>query len=415
MGAFKVEQISSDKELCLDLDKRLTAFEISRILYDCFDEGVDYITVCGHKIPYVVCSGRFVFLLIAQVTYLGNPHPIYKKRIQLKNWYIDAIIETNKMYKGCDQRFIGIYRYKDNIVFVDYDKTRYLNGRMHNSSAHVYTNDLFQAMEHGIFSKIDFFGNKITTISKDYFKRYILDDFTGNILIGNVENEIVNCVSSFNANSGLFNKTITVEEAISEMYKENYSQRKQSEWPGFFLQYKYEKFLNEEGLLGVMLPLKNKNKASKHLDFDLYFPKGNFYGDLKSSDISEKSTMLNDAANVSMEINDFGKLWYIIYCHDTKYNKDEYKSGPNRRIVAIRKFDPFYKLGNDNSYGQRLKTEVRYKEMYIIEINRINRHWIMDKMTSNFHQLNGGSLRNPKYSIKKDEFKNALVYFEKIR
>lgn len=35
---------------------------------------------------------------------------------------------------------------------------------MHSSSAHVYINDLYQALKNGVFDKIDMNGNKITTI-----------------------------------------------------------------------------------------------------------------------------------------------------------------------------------------------------------------------------------------------------------
>lgn len=63
-------------------------------------------------------------------------------------------------------RFIGVYHYKGNIVFVDFIKDTYLMKKMHNSAAHVYVNDLYQGMKNGIFKKIDKNNNIFQSMKK---------------------------------------------------------------------------------------------------------------------------------------------------------------------------------------------------------------------------------------------------------
>lgn len=109
---------------------------------------------------------------------MGNPHPIFKKRVQLPLWFNEYVRNIHAENPNIDVRYIGVYHYGDvhhgdNVIFVDFNKETYLTKRGHNSSAHIYTNDLFQAMTYGVFTKEDYFGNRISTIRKDKFKDYI--------------------------------------------------------------------------------------------------------------------------------------------------------------------------------------------------------------------------------------------------
>ncbi|GHU34212.1 hypothetical protein FACS1894166_11320 [Bacilli bacterium] len=76
--------------------------------------------------------------------------------------------------------------------FVEFGKESYINKKMHNSSAHVYTLDLLKGLEYGVFSKIDYKKNRITVVKDSAFKHYIdggrCDD----------SNDLLTLVGSFN-------------------------------------------------------------------------------------------------------------------------------------------------------------------------------------------------------------------------
>ena len=83
----KTEQVLRNGNITVDYDQTLTTKEIKKLLFGMFE-------------PVVKQDGKqFVLydkiaLLACNVTYLGNPHPIYKKRIQLKSYYLDYLAKS---------------------------------------------------------------------------------------------------------------------------------------------------------------------------------------------------------------------------------------------------------------------------------------------------------------------------------
>ena len=68
---------------------------------------------------------------------------------------------------------LGVYKYKETILFCDFNTSRYVNKKAHNSSAHVYTIDLYNAQKFGYFTKKDFAGNIITTFDTSNVTNYL--------------------------------------------------------------------------------------------------------------------------------------------------------------------------------------------------------------------------------------------------
>ena len=97
---------------------------------------------------------------VKNITYLGIPHPVFKKRIQisgdLKNFYKDSLS------RGMTPLLLGIYTRDDLTLFCDFNIEDFVAKKSNNSSAHVYTEDLSFAAEDGIFQKTDYRGNHIT-------------------------------------------------------------------------------------------------------------------------------------------------------------------------------------------------------------------------------------------------------------
>lgn len=400
------EQITSDLELVYEHDVRLKRSEIRDIFISVFGQRYSEEKILGKKVDVVKYNNKNYILLTCQITYLGNPHPTFKKRVQLKSWFKD-VYDLLSCDSNNDIRLIGIYRFKEQVVFVDFEKEPYFSRKMHNSSAHIYTNDLYQALIRGAFFKIDAKNNFITCVSKDYFRDYILHGRTDSV---RPEQEIVEAVHQFNVEENIFTNWIESDVAIRTMRDNSFSKWKEGEWAGFFLEYLFDRYIQDNKIEDILKYLNNKSDDNRMLDFDLFFKKGNFYGDLKSSDIEKRETILNDKRNILFELENYGKLWYLIYEHETvKDNDIEGHPYTRKRLGLIREVEPDYKSDNDESYLQRLKGKVKYTRMFIVEVNKINYESLLEEMTSNFHNSNGNT-REPKLKLTKDNVKNAIIY-----
>lgn len=402
MKKVKVEQIESNLKCVHDYDtpvsSRKKKFEI---LKSTLGDSVAEHDVLGKIVPVFKNGNKKpIILLTKAITYLGLPHPIFKKRIQIPLWFKEysLCVLSAGMY---DVKYLGIYYYHDLVVFVDFDKTKYLQGKSHNSSAHVCTNDLLQALNYNIFPKIDVNGNKITCITRNSLGDYLSSTDH------EIKNPILNVLRSLNK-CFPFNAWITAEKAIKEMYENHWPEWRQAEWAGWFLEYFYSSYITNNALQNIITytGLSNKSRKNGNFDFDLFFPEGKFYGDLKASDIHQTETLANDQDSVDQCIKSYGKFWYIIYEHDTI--KDKEKTGhpmTNFRTEFISKIDG--KPEKIGSYLNRMKHSIRFMHMMVIEINRFNSQILRD--FNQGHQPNGQN-RKPKYKIKKSDIDNFVIY-----
>lgn len=381
----------------MDYDQTLSATEIYRALQTFLGENVRKESI-DRKPCYIYTNptGGKTVLLCKNISYLGIPHPHFKKRIQIPLWYKDYCIENNNL----DIRYIGIYHYDGLFVFVDFDKTRYITGKSHNSSAHVFTNDLYQSLVNGVFQKTDANGNIITTIKGKHFKSY-LDGIKSN-------NEIFDTFNLFNSKFK-WNSWITAERAIKEMQENNWSQWRQAEWAGWFLEYLVDSFIKTNRLEKIMVYTGLKNKTEGSLDFDLFFPSRKFQGDLKASDITKNETPGNDQENLLESINRFGRFWFVVYEHDTIKDKDvEGNPSTTFRNNLLCQIDGTQK--SPTSYLSRMKHSVNFRRMMIIEVNRINSRLLLKDFNQG-HQPDG-SPRKQKFSIRKrsNDIENFVIY-----
>ena len=332
------EQLTLDKKLVISQDQPLTDKQLQECLYNALDKSrCKILTVPKRKwvMEYTSPNGKVHHFLVRTCTYLGNPHPIFKKRVQLPLWFNEYANAIHHGNPDVDVRYLGVYHYGDtahgdNIIFIDFKKETYLNKRGHNSSAHVYTNDLYQAMDYGIFTKEDYFGNTITTIRKDKFKEYLSQETT-------CSNSLFDLFQKFNC-CFTFGQWLKALDVIKEMHRNGWSQWRQTEWAGWFLEYKFNKFSTENNISSQMRYVGNSLKKDGNLDFDIRFDKENFFGDLKASDITKKETPGNDQANLVKCIYQFGRFWYVIYEHETIKDHDsryEATIGRNRYIKSI--------------------------------------------------------------------------------
>lgn len=397
------EQIALDKSLVVAQDQPLNAKELRAHLMSVLDSRKCRILMYSKQkwiLEYTISKDKVLHILVRTCTYLGNPHPIYKKRVQLPLWFNEYAREVNKKKQNIDVRYIGVYHYADkvhgdNVIFIDFKKDTYLAKKGHNSSAHVYTNDLLQGMTYGVFTKQDKHGNTISVIRKDKFHNYLSGMNTGHTLF--------DLFRQFNSGF-LFGQWIKALRAIKEMHENGWQQWRQAEWAGWFLEYNFNKFTIDNNTFNQMHYVGNLLKREGDLDFDVKFEEENFYGDLKASDISKKETPGNDQDNLINCIYSYDKFWYIIYEHETiKDDEQTNYEATKQRNRYIQSVDAAYKK-DEMSYHARMKSAVRFIKMSIIELNRVNFREAL-KVFNQGHQP-GGQKRKPKFNIDKRVLNN---------
>jgi len=392
----KSEQILPNLSMAIDYDQPLrTQAEYLEAFNKALNGNCFLLKYQGTKAVYVYKHGNITeYFLTGAITYLSKPHPIFKKRFQLKTWFKDFYNEYSRK-PNTNIRLVGVYQYEGLILFVDFLAEDYMQRKLNSSAAHVYSNDLYQGLVNGHFEKVDRNNNHINVLTVRTFSNYLEGI--------KAENPIFKLFKKFNSEFN-FGNWLLAEDAIKEMRDANWYQWKGTEWPGWFLEYKFSAFIVTENCAGDMIYIGNvKDKAL--LDFDIFFPKANYYGDLKASDIDKKEAPGNDQENVLTAINQYGKLWYVIYEHKTIKDTTRNNEMAIKRMELIGK--P-YKPGDEISYGAKMKHSVEFKRMKIFELNRIN---LNDTLTAfnQGHQPDGKS-RKPKFLIDKKNIDNFTVF-----
>lgn len=402
---LKCEQIKSDFTIEINSDQKLPISKIRKRIIRVLGEGNCRVKkILGKKTVIYRHGDKEEVLLLASITYLGGngQHPIYKKRMQLKPWFKD-IVKYFADNKNINVRFIGLYYYKENIVLTDFIKDTYINKKMNSSAAHVYINDLYQAMKDGIFKRVDRNGNEIITVPYNNFKKYLDNQLT-------VKNKLLEIFKKFNEEFE-FGKLITAKQAITEMCEAGWNKWKETEWAGWYLEYRFDKFIKEKSLENDIKYSGSSNKKKNQLDFDLWFGNEKFYGDLKASDITKKEAPGNDQANFLESLDKYEKFWYVIYEHETIKDSEENNYEATRfraNLVKDKGEWPKNKAWDELSYCTRMKNAVRFTKMSIIELNKINYREVL----SDFNQGRqpNGDARKVKFKITKNNIDNFIVF-----
>lgn len=346
-------------------------------------------------------------LLSKQVTYLGHPWERYKKRIQIpKEW---TALHDCALYRGLTPRFVGVYHYGETTIFVDFDPSTYVQRGLNNSSAHVATNDLFQAQTLGQFSRDDRNGNRLTSVRADQFQTYLRVGYEE-------KNPHIDILDRF-SDEFLDGTRIEGLAAVQEMHAARWPDRFQNEWQGFYLEYRLNDFVNRHLLDDLLVVQKEKRKTE--YDYDLRLLRNGrteHFGDLKASNITVKDSPGNDAGRFFQCLKEYGRFWYVIYEHETWHGRD------NENISTIAWNDFRRSVGHVGhkkgmydslSYAGRFKEAVRFVRVKVLEVNNANADIVLKEFQKNFRQPDG-SLRRPKVSINKKDIDNFLIYTKSI-
>src|SRR5690606_28969271 len=97
--------------------------------------------------------------------------------------------------------------------------------------------------------------------------------------------------------------------SVKQMHAARWPDAFQGEWPGFYLEYRFQAFLTTNRLTDRVRYVKEKRPGE--FDYDLAFEEAGtlrHYGDLKASDHERHEAPGNDAAAIYKCVNRFGKF-----------------------------------------------------------------------------------------------------------
>lgn len=430
IGNVLVEQVNSDGRIVEGYDISLSVSEIYAVLCRYFPgiykDGEDII--CGKF------GDKKYSIRIKNITYLGIPHPHFKKRIQISNDLQDFYQKSTR--KGYTPLLLGVYTFEKNTVFCEFNIEDFINKKAHNSSAHVYTSDLADATTDVIFQKIDYFGNKITAFSPEGVTAFLTDKFgsaqpsiseyyhahipapapaeSPKITsvkkakkVSQIPDALLNLVAPTAMPEEIilkfwdfFGKENTVWNGIDcykKMIAANYKNKFQPEWAGFFSEFEFEKYLTAEQITHLICYAQDKSKGG--IDLDLFFPTINTYGDLKAHSDNSRGIQGNDWDTVFATIEKHGRIFYIVCEHSTVKDSDcEY--------VVTRFWNTVQHKEDLMSYHKRMKNSVTLRKVYILEINANNCGYLtMFKQGIN----SNGDLRAPKIMVEHDNLSHFVV------
>lgn len=430
-GNTTVEQVDKEGFICIDYDTSLSVTEI----YDRIKQYFPHIYKSGDGMICGEHSGKKYSIRAKNITYLGNPHPHYKKRIQISDDLRDFYNKSEE--RGMQPLLLGIYTYRDNVIFCEFAIDDFVHKKAHNSSAHVYTSDLSSAASDGYFQKIDYFGNRIT-VFKPEIVNIVLDELLGikedvmtypTEIAYDVElpnNNVLIQVDSKKKQSDLSSSASAyverlfpkkTEEKIEQFFGEedtewygidcytkminsNYRNKYQPEWAGFYLEYEFEGFILREGLSSIIRCAQDKSDGG--IDLDLYFPDIMAYGDLKAHSENSRGIQGNDWDTVFSILNSgeiTNHIYYIVCEHGTIKDSE--------RGYEVTKFWNHSQHKKDEmSYSKRMKNTVILKRWMILDINSDNKEFLtMFKQGIN----SDGKPRNPKIMIEHDKLSKFVI------
>lgn len=384
LSNIKVEQINDHYEVVEDYGEILTKQEMVDILLKNFS-GTIYENGC----IYGEESNKKYCIYFKNISYLGTPHPFFKKRIQIGDNFKD--VYRDNIEKNIQTLLLGVYKYKDVVLFVDFDISSYINRKSHNSSAHVYTIDLKNGLLFGVFQKEDFNKNIITVFTQENVNKYLSNKMEGT---EDLRQDFIVVLDDFYSKLNKHWHGIT---SYQEMIDANFNNALQPEWPGFYHEFKLKQYIDEYDVSHAIQYKQNKKKGE--IDLDLYFPSSKAYGDLKAHSNNSTGIQGNDWETI-MDVIKETSVYYVVCNHDTERDRDH-----NNEVTIF--WNKMLCKDNLLSYANRMKNSVELTSYYVLEINRFNKQYL--DIFNQGHNSDG-SPRNPKISINIKNIGNFLIH-----
>lgn len=384
----KVEQIDFLGNIVMDYGEILSRKELGTILMKSFP-----CKIATDGFAYGTYENTYYCLCFKNISYLGTPHPTFKKRIQIPSSFVTAY--KNNSHNGIKTFFIGIYKYKDNIVFVNFNTDNYVQNKAHNSSAHVLTIDLSYATMQSIHLKKDARKNEIFCFTPSsvnhFFEMYVLrtTDFTPPLF------------TIFNTFYDDINHQWNGVDCYKKMMAASYHRSKQPEWAGAYLEFEFENYIQSSSKVQSMVTYAPE-RSRLGIDLDLYFPLLNEYGDLKAHTSTSTSIIGNKTSTIQQCISGNNSVYYIVFNHESTYDK-------NYGYTVTEFWNQALHKDNLRSYSNKMKHSVTITSYMILEINEKNYRYLKTDFQQNFKNSDGNK-RSGKICISKKVLPNFIIH-----
>lgn len=386
-GGFKVEQIKNGL-ITIDYDVFYSPSELKGVIAEYFPVE-DIKTLSGNY------KGHRFRIYAKNITYLGNPWEGFKKRIQLGSNFKETV--ANNKAQRIETILLGVYHYEDTLIFAEFDAESYAFGKSNNSAAHIHSFDLQRAVKDGIFTKTDKGNHRIMAFMPNKIADFL------EIKFGNAKDPLENLKAVF----GTFYSSVPKEwvgiDCYQQMLEANWEDRRQTEWAGFYHEYRLSKFLDENPEFKHTV-IFQKNKTKDSIDLDLYYPEMKTYGDLKAHTVGD--TIIGNSYETLEKAIKIGPLYYVI-CEHTTIKDIEFQY---RTLLYWHNFIREEKLRSHDPMSQknRMKGQVNLVDFLIVQIDQFN----MDRLSSfqKGFMNSDGNPRKEKFTINKKDIDNFLVY-----
>lgn len=410
---FLVQQIK-DGKIVNDYDKTLRS---PKVKCDFFEQSlgskIDIEWIDKKNQPY---QFRLKFndmytnfnVYMSSVTYLGKPHPKFKKRMQLSD-SADRSFLNSPNSKTNITLMLGIYLYDEtNPIFVAWDSSSNMNAGKSKSS-HVYINDIMLAMQNGVSQRKDKYNNSVYCFKPNY----LFDFINYNYLYLEHEITFIDYLKEFDSEIDEYmfldgivdflkedligrNSVWDGKDCLVEMKANNFKNWAQTEWQGFFLEYLMQKEAKKEnGRLEQILDIPGPRYGNTV--FDSFY---NIPWDFKVHVDENNQIITNDMEAVNKALEDYGKIGFIIVSGsaekeiNTEFSdwRNEFKGG-----LSKNQLDNIAK----NKKHRKLKTKFKPTEIMaiVIDKNGLSKHGILK------------GLRNPNGNIRRDKL---VLYLDRL-
>ena len=381
----------------------------------------DYTFLKKQKIAtgvYHTKNGKSIYIMVANITFMGGEegqHPKDLKRIQYnvewRNFY-------NEFSPHGEVLWMGLYTYKNSKIWGIFHPETYLKkhegkpmiskgGHKAQYSCHIFLNDLYHGHTDNNYIKIDKQGNKVEAVKFDFLR----NRFEGTVV---KQNPIIEVIENINKTLIPWNRWLVANEAIPYMRnlieKNGFHQWKQNLWNGWYVEALYSEYLSENPSPYIEYIATSKNQAikdeykNKGLDLAFPHPVYHFIGDLKAVCEGSGNTLLNDEKTINADLEEYKKIWFIIYIHDKKQgstNDYEMVKWRNHYILDNNEWDFNRKPVFEETDAYNTPHSVSYSHMVIIELNEITKKQYFN-VGKQFGLNSDGKERNDKYKINKE-------------
>ena len=186
-------------------------------------------------------------------------------------------------------------------------------------------------------------------------------------------------------------------DCYKEMINENYRNKFQPEWAGFYLEYEFEKYIKNNKLETIVDFAQDKSKNG--IDLDLYFSNIKCYGDLKAHSTNSSGIQGNDRATIIKQIQTNGHVFYVVCSHDT-FKDSNYDFEVTKYWNTVQKKEDLL------SYSKKMKNKVVLKKSFILDINGNN----FSNLSVFKQGINSnGKLREPKIMISEEKIDEFII------